>query len=200
MATWDELLERNKKYSETTHKPQPYISEFTGLPPPFFIVSCIDFRVSVEDLLGIKTEDAFIIRNAGGRIRSSFTDLLFIETFMKEQAVKNVVVIHHTGNSIPEQAVRYLAILTALSDCGFTHNTDDGIKEQLKAKAPHLAQEIDQLYFGTFGSSDMLEESIREYLKFLKSQPLIKQEIKDKVKGYVYDIKTGKLNPVPYEG
>lgn len=58
------------------HKPQPYVSEFTNTPPPpFFIsmispmsdsfifepltsltVSCIDFRVAVEELLGIKSE------------------------------------------------------------------------------------------------------------------------------------------------
>jgi hypothetical protein len=50
--------------------------------------------------------------------------------------------------------LRLSAILTVLSDCGFTHNTDEGIKDGLKAKAPHLAHEIDQLYFGTFGSSD----------------------------------------------
>lgn len=41
-----------------------------------------------------------------------------------------------------------------------------------------------------------LEESVREDLKFLKSQPLLRQKIKDNAKGYVYDIKTGKLNPV----
>lgn len=38
-----------------------------------------------------------------------------------------------------------------------------------------------------------LEKSVREDLDFLKSQVLIKQEIKDRAKGYVYDIKTGRL-------
>jgi carbonic anhydrase len=44
-----------------------------------------------------------------------------------------------------------------------------------------------------------LEESVREDLDFLRSEPLIRQEIKDNAKGYVYDIKTGKLNPVGHE-
>jgi len=44
-----------------------------------------------------------------------------------------------------------------------------------------------------------LEESVREDLKFLRAQPLIRQEVKDNAKGYVYDIKTGKLNPVSDE-
>ncbi|KAF4613432.1 hypothetical protein G7Y89_g15455 [Cudoniella acicularis] len=181
MASWDELLERNRKYSETKHEPESYISELAQPPPSIFILSCIDFRVPVEQLLDIKTKDAFIIRNAGARVKSSFTDLLFIENFTQEQAVKNVIVIHHT-------------------DCGFTHNTDENVKNGLKEKAPHLAKEIDQLYFGTYGGSDLLEESVREDLKFLKASPLIRQEIKDNAKGYVYDIKSGKLNPVAYEG
>jgi carbonic anhydrase len=42
--------------------------------------------------------EATIVRNAGGRVKSSITDLLFIETFTQGQAVKEVIVIHHTGN------------------------------------------------------------------------------------------------------
>lgn len=42
--------------------------------------------------------------------------------------------------------------------------------------------------------------SVIEDLKFLKTTPLLRQEIKDNAKGYVYDIKSGKLIPVPYDG
>lgn len=41
-----------------------------------------------------------------------------------------------------------------------------------------------------------LPESVREDLKFLKSHPLVRQELRDTAVGYVYDIKTGMLNPV----
>jgi carbonic anhydrase len=95
--------------------------------------------------------DAFIVRNAGGRLKSSITDLIFIETFTQRQALKDIVIIHHTG--------KYSSLdkppnLTKFLDCGFTHNTDEAIKNSLKAHSPHLAGMIDQLYFGTFGSSD----------------------------------------------
>ncbi len=127
-----------RKYSETEHKPQPYLSE----NPPMaqlmiciphwspqitmfelltcWTVSCIDIRVSVERLLGIKTEgeerkelylvlikltnfniEAFIVRNGGGRVRSSLTDLLFLDTFTQGQMLKDIIVIHHTGNEAP---------------------------------------------------------------------------------------------------
>jgi carbonic anhydrase len=42
--------------------------------------------------------DAFIIRTAGGRVRSGIKDLIFLDTFTQGQAIKDVVVIHHTGN------------------------------------------------------------------------------------------------------
>jgi carbonic anhydrase len=38
-----------------------------------------------------------------------------------------------------------------------------------------------------------LEETIREDLDFLRSQGLVRDELKKSAKGYIYDIKTGKL-------
>jgi carbonic anhydrase len=45
-----------------------------------------------------------------------------------------------------------------------------------------------------------LEESVREDLRFLNAQPLIRQELIDNAKGYIWDIKTGKLTQIPLEG
>jgi carbonic anhydrase len=44
-----------------------------------------------------------------------------------------------------------------------------------------------------------LEESVREDLKILKAEDLVRQDIRDNAKGYIYDIKSGKLTPVPDE-
>ena len=45
--------------------------------------------------------------------------------------------------------------LTIFADCGFTHNTDEKVREGLKSlKDPSLAEEIDKLRFGTFGSPE----------------------------------------------
>jgi carbonic anhydrase len=41
-----------------------------------------------------------------------------------------------------------------------------------------------------------LEESVREDVRLLKEQNFVRQELRDNVKGYVYDIKTGKLKEV----
>ena len=43
--------------------------------------------------------------------------------------VGTVVIIHHT-------------------DCGLTHSTDEMIKEQVRKKAPHCAQDVEVMKFG----------------------------------------------------
>ena len=45
-----------------------------------------------------------------------------------------------------------------------------------------------------------LEESVREDLRYLKTHHLVRRELADNAKGYVWDIKTGKLSPIGYEG
>lgn len=75
-STWGTRINKPfREYSETKHKPQPYISEFSSPPPQFFIcilfrsshplvfgllicgiVSCIYFRVAVKEVLGIRSE------------------------------------------------------------------------------------------------------------------------------------------------
>ena len=145
--------------------------------------------------------EAFIIRNAGGRLRSSIKDLIFLDTMTQEQVLRHVIVIHHTGTSPSPPLPLSLPLRSNKApylDCGYTHATDEFLKTTLKAKNPALEKEIEDLYFGTYGSGDWqrLEESVREDLRFLRKQPLIRQEAKDCSKGYVYDIKTGKLHAV----
>lgn len=41
-------------------------------------------------------------------------------------------------------------------------------------------------------------EAIQEDLELFKSSALVREELKSNIHGYVYDIKTGKLIPVPY--
>lgn len=101
----------------------------------------------------IVTTEATIVLNAGGRVNKSITDLIFLDNFTRGQ-IKDVIVIHHTGKGI-KLCFIFLPLIQYI-DCGFTHNTDESVKSELKAlHPPHLAKKIDNLYFGTFGSSDL---------------------------------------------
>ncbi|PON20689.1 carbonate dehydratase [Trichoderma gamsii] len=135
MTTWDQLLERNREYSETAHVPRPDLRDVK--PSPIIIFCCIDLRVPIQEFLQISPED-----------------------------------------------------------CGFTYHTDNNLRQKLRLKYPNLDGKVDSLSWDTFGSSDRLEESVREDLRLLKEQKFIRQELRDNVKGYVYDIKTGKLKEV----
>ena len=44
--------------------------------------------------------EAFVVRNLGGRIKGSLSNLLFVEHVSQEQAIKDVVIIHHTGEPL----------------------------------------------------------------------------------------------------
>ncbi|KAI1331205.1 carbonic anhydrase [Xylariaceae sp. FL0255] len=174
--TSTDLVEKNRAYTETKHIPKPYIAELpqlgieTGVQAPsVFVIGCIDFRASPEQFLDLQGGEAFVTRNLGGRFPQSQEDLLFIETITQGQRLKEVVIMHHT-------------------DCGLTQLRVGDIKSAFKAEHPEAAAEIDGLRFPTYDGSSLAkhQEAIDEDLKAFKESPLIRQELKDTVKAYLY--------------
>ncbi|KAL5087944.1 hypothetical protein Trisim1_007350 [Trichoderma cf. simile WF8] len=178
--TWTELLERNSVYAETKHKPHIYLGQPGFEIPSVMIFTCIDFRASAEAFLGMKGDEAFVVRNPGGRITTGIQSLLFVDTLTGGQALKDIVIIHHF-------------------DCGCTHITDDVIKDALKAKSPELGAEIDKMAFGTYSAKTMQQHinNIQTDIKFLKDSPLVREELKERVRAYIFDLQSGKLVAVP---
>uniref|UniRef100_A0A8H7N674 Carbonic anhydrase n=1 Tax=Bionectria ochroleuca TaxID=29856 RepID=A0A8H7N674_BIOOC len=174
-SKWDELLERNRVYAETKHQPKTFMGEGPVAIPSVIIFACLDFRASVEEFLDLKPDEALVIRNLGGRVKSGLHALLFLEEVTKSQALKEVIIIHHTN-------------------CGCTVITTADVRESLKSKYPQMADEIDQFDFGTYIGGDL--ENPGGY-KALARIPLVREELKAHVRGYVFDIKTGKLSLVP---
>ena len=64
----DQLIANNLQYSngESLHKPSHPGAQPIAPAKRVAVVACMDARLDVEDLLGIQTGDAHIIRNAGG--------------------------------------------------------------------------------------------------------------------------------------
>ncbi|KAH8773592.1 hypothetical protein F5883DRAFT_641578 [Diaporthe sp. PMI_573] len=75
-------------------------------------------------------------------------------------------------------------------DCGALHMTDDGIKEYLKDRHLGDDKQIDKLEFGV---GNPLEQRVRDNVKLIKDSPFIREELKARTKGLIYDIKTGAL-------
>jgi len=150
-----------------------YATGFTkgSLPLPpgrkVAVLVCMDARVDPARALGLEEGDAHVIRNAGGRAADALRSIIISERLLGTEAI---VVMHHT-------------------DCGmltFDNKHIHGVihKDLNGADASH----IDFLPFGD------LEQSVRDDVKFLKDSPFIPDNIL--IKGFVYDVKTGRINPI----
>src|SRR5262245_41276764 len=92
----DQYLANNQHYAsgEALHKPH-----YPGKQPiqpakRVAVVACMDARIDVEDLLGLQTGDAHIIRNAGGVISDDAIRCLIISHHLLN--TNEIILIHHT--------------------------------------------------------------------------------------------------------
>jgi carbonic anhydrase len=130
------------------------------------VVACMDARLNVYALLGLEEGQAHVIRNAGGVVTDDVIRSLAISQHLL--GTSEIVLVHHT-------------------DCGMLTFTDDEVKadlEQATGLRPHFALEA---------FSD-LENDIRQSIARIKHSPFVLH--KDKVRGFVYDVRTGALQEV----
>jgi carbonic anhydrase len=130
------------------------------------VVACMDARLNVYALLGLEEGQAHVIRNAGGVVTDDVIRSLAISQHLL--GTNEIVLVHHT-------------------DCGMLTFTDDEVKadlEQATGLRPHFALEA---------FSD-LENDIRQSIARIKHSPFVLH--KDKVRGFVYDVRTGALQEV----
>jgi carbonic anhydrase len=148
-----------------------YAQSFGGelpLPPSVgvAVVACMDARLSVYAILGLVEGEAHVIRNAGGVVTDDEIRSLAIS--QRLLGTREIILIHHT-------------------DCGMLTFTDDefkaAIQEETGIKPPWAAE--------AFGD---LETDVRQSIARIKTSPFIPHT--DAVRGFVFDIATGKLSEV----
>ncbi len=138
------------------------------LPPAkkVAVVACMDARLNVHALLGLEVGDAHVIRNAGGVVTEDEIRSLAIS--QRLLGTEEIVLIHHT-------------------DCGMLTFTDDGFKADIEADTgirPSWAAE----------AFPDLDRDVRQSIARIKASPFVPR--KDSVRGFVYDVHTGKLREV----
>ena len=141
-----------------------------GLPLPpakkIAVLACMDARLDVHKILGLDEGDAHVIRNAGGAATEDAIRSLVIS--QRLLGTQEIVLIHHT-------------------DCGMLTFTDDAVKRQIEDDTgvrPAFALE----------AFPDLDEDVRQSIARIKASPFIPN--KSSVRGFVYDVKTGRLNEV----
>jgi carbonic anhydrase len=138
------------------------------LPPArgVAVVACMDARLHVSSMLGLEIGDAHIIRNAGGVVTDDAIRSLVIS--QRLLGTREIIIIHHT-------------------DCGMVTFTDDAVKAQIKEDTgirPPFSLEA----FPDAG------DDVRQSIARIKASPFIPH--RDSVRGFVYDVSTGRLNEV----
>lgn len=130
------------------------------------VVACMDARLDVHKILGLEEGDAHVIRNAGGAVTDDAIRSLVIS--QRLLGTREIILIHHT-------------------DCGMLTFKDDDVKNQIEKEVgvrPAFALEA-------FAD---LDDDVRQSIARIQASPFIPN--KSSIRGFVYDVKTGKLNEV----
>jgi carbonic anhydrase len=138
------------------------------LPPArkVVVLACMDARLNPYGLLGLQEGDAHIIRNAGGVVTDD--EIRSLSISQRLLGTEEIVLIHHT-------------------DCGMLTFTDDEFKRSVQDDVgikPEWAAE----------AFDDLDEDVRQSIARIKASPFIPR--KDSVRGFVYEVETGRLREV----
>jgi len=148
-----------------------YAEGFSGplpLPPArhVAVLACMDARLNVYGILGLNEGDAHVIRNAGGVVTDDEIRSLAIS--QRLLGTREIILIHHT-------------------DCGMLTFTDDDF-------AGSLQQETGQAPGWVAESFTDLSDDVRKSIERITSSPFVPHT--DQVRGFVFDVATGKLNEV----
>ncbi|EED17478.1 conserved hypothetical protein [Talaromyces stipitatus ATCC 10500] len=182
MLTTNDLLARNYEASQN-HKPLPTFAESRSAgqgPPRIALISCCDPRVVPEEYFGLTPRDAIVFRTVAGHPQGCWKDLVALDTFIFEgfgvNGFEEVIIVHHT-------------------DCGSLMFTNDMIHQGIQKRNPESNTEnIIGTEFGAVSTS--IEQNVRDDLEWLKTAPLVRKELAGSARGFVYNIKTGKLHEV----
>jgi carbonic anhydrase len=164
MSVTDEVLAANQQYA------QNFTLGNLALPPArkLAVVACMDARLTVEPVLGLKTGEAHIIRNAGG--------------IVTDDALRSLILSHHLLGTQEFIVINH-------TDCGMLTFRDEDLLARLETEtgaAPTAPSRF-------FAFSD-LEKNVRQQISRIQSHPWIPRGVS--VRGFIYDVKTGRLKEV----
>jgi carbonic anhydrase len=163
MSELVKLLTSNEVYSKD------FKHSGLAIPPSkmIAIVACMDARLTIENVLGLSTGEAHIIRNAGG--------------IATDDAIRSLLISHELLGTEEFLVINH-------TDCGMLTFTDQDLQQKLAQKYNLDASGL------KFHSFPNLEDNVRDQVNKIKSTPFLPNEIP--VYGLTYDVKTGKLRRI----
>jgi carbonic anhydrase len=162
MSAIDELLDRHASGAD-------HGAPEVDTPVPSLhvaIVTCMDARIKVFDVFGLRHGETHILRNAGGIVTDDIIRSLSIS--QRKLQTREVIVMQHT-------------------QCGLSTFTDDEFRDELEEDTrlrPPWAIE-------TFRE---VKDSVRQSVERVRRSPFLAHT--DAVRGLVYDVRTAELTEV----
>ena len=130
------------------------------------VVTCMDARIKVFDVFGLKHGEVHILRNAGGIATDDIIRSLAIS--QRKLETREVIIMQHTL-------------------CGMMTITDDEFKDELESDTglrPPWAVEAFR----------DVKASVRQSMERVRRSPFV--PYRDNVRGFVYDVNTAELEEV----
>jgi len=132
------------------------------------VVTCMDARLGIEQALGLQPGDAHVIRNAGGIVTADTLRSLIVSHHLL--GTQEIAIINHT-------------------QCGLQTFRDDELRARLVQATGKNAAE--PAHFHAF---DDLQDNVWCQIERVKAHPWLPRHMI--VRGFIYDVRTGKLNEV----
>jgi len=194
-------------YNEVIQANEQYAENYIAQPHPLarkqaVVLTCMDARLLIHDIMGFEAGDMYVIRNAGGRASDDAMRSLIIASKLLQ--AHQFFVVHHT-------------------DCGMQRFTDKSMSELLKHSMRNTIRvtycsatlkktqknKITSCKRSTCCGQDTcvgyqcidwmtiqqgLYQSVLDDVTKIRNHPLIAPEIA--IYGFIFDVMTGKLIPV----
>jgi carbonic anhydrase len=126
----------------------------------------MDARLNVYGILGLNDGEAHVIRNAGGVVTDDEIRSLAIS--QRLLGTEEIILIHHT-------------------DCGMLTFNDEQFASQLESETGERPN-------WEARSFTSIEDDVRDNLQRIKDSPFVPRT--DAVRGFIYEVETGKLREV----
>src|SRR5882762_8140579 len=162
-TVFDDLMEHNKGYAKRFnlgHLQTPPVKKLV-------VLTCMDSRMDLEQLLGLSVGDAHMIRNAGGLATDDAVRSLILSTHLL--GTRSIAIIQHT-------------------ECGLLSITDEQMRFRLSSE---VGRDASHLRFHAFTN---LDSNVADQVKRVRENPFLPKGIQ--VRGYIYDVKRGSLREV----
>ncbi|HSD77072.1 MAG TPA: carbonic anhydrase [Solirubrobacteraceae bacterium] len=133
------------------------------------VVACMDARLDLFGMLGLRPGDAHLIRNAGGVVTDDVIRSLTIS--QRKLGTREIVLVHHT-------------------DCGLLTFTDDAFRNALEDETGIRPPWSTEAFRDVDGD-------VRQSMARIATSPFVLH--KEAVRGFVFEVETGRLREVDPE-